>query len=144
MTRNAGANVLLQRNNGKNVKRSYKMPRGKPTGWSVRLYDYIQKHEGKTVREILAAVKYVQKYEYGYNLIFQLTKRGAVVYIDQKVYLSRSEVKPNPDPTTKNKAPPRQPTVWKPLQLARTPWQRPTYDAPGCVIRAEPEGIRFA
>jgi len=126
----------------KNVKRRNKMPRGKPTGWSWKLYDYIQKHEGKTVREILEAVGYVQKYEYGYNLIFQLTKRGAVVYIDQKVYISHSEAKPKI--SVKEKAPPRQPTAWRPLELAKTPYQRPTYSAPGCIILGEPEGVVMA
>lgn len=34
---------------------------------------------------------------------------------------------------------------WKPLtKLPVAPFQRPTYEAPGCIVRGEPEGVRLA
>jgi hypothetical protein len=33
---------------------------------------------------------------------------------------------------------------WKPLTLPKSPFQRPTYEAVGCVIRGEPDGVRLA
>ena len=39
---------------------------------------------------------------------------------------------------------PRTPSEFKPLQMMRAVFQRPAYDAPGCVIRGEPEGVQLA
>lgn len=34
---------------------------------------------------------------------------------------------------------------WRPLtKLPVAPFQRPTYEAPGCIVRGEPEGVRLA
>jgi hypothetical protein len=109
--------------------------RGIANGWSSRLFEVIKANEGLTVNEILKAAHYQQKYEYGYNLIYQLAGRGAVVVRDQKYYL--------PTPSCE-RAVARSPTEWKPLVMAKAVFQRPTYSAPGCVIRGEPDGVPLA
>jgi len=109
------------------------MPRGKPTGWSAKLYDYIAKNEGKEAAEITAALKYPLPVVLAQNLLWQLANRGAIVQRGKRYYM--------PQPVT----PPRTAPEWKPLQAFKAGWQRPTYDAlPGFVIRGEPEGVVLA
>lgn len=100
------------------------------TGDTAKMVDVIlQSNEGLGVKEIMRRIGYEKDAGNAYAMLWQYANRTGRIYIKKGLWYKMPV-----DETVKT-----QPRTfeWKPLvHSLMAPFQRPVYDAPGCVIRS--------
>ena len=102
------------------------------TGTSARVVDLIKNSTGMDIHDLYEKSGYQGTYNAFGKIVYQLSHRS-VIHKSGKLWM----IGPKPDSGKKAKVVPPRTYEWKAyIHRLSAPFQRPAYDAPGCVIRS--------